>query len=76
MTAPKDPPVRRTRKQGFLHCRTCQTTIPYIAMGEPELDMPYPMHRCGRDIRPFDGWREDDPRPRLAGRSPFELEDL
>lgn len=57
MTQPKVEPTRKTsRKQGYLYCNRCGSTVPYHAMGDPEVDMPFPQHRCGRDIRPFDGW--------------------
>lgn len=59
MTAPV---VKRpTRKPGYLHCEACKRTIPYMAMGDPKIDMPFPQHRCGRDIAPFTGWQEDRP---------------
>ena len=55
-----EPQVKKpTRKPGYLYCNTCKRTVPYAAMGVPELDMPFPLHRCGRDVRPFTGWREE-----------------
>lgn len=59
MTAPK-PSAKPMRKLGHLVCHSCKRSFPYSAIGDPELDMDFPLHRCGREIRPFDTWIRDD----------------
>jgi hypothetical protein len=49
------------REVGHLACDTCQRLAPYTGFADPALDGGWPMHRCGRVVRPFDRWTKDDP---------------
>ena len=57
---------RTKRVAGYLNCDTCERCIPYTGFGSAEADGGWPLHRCGREIRPFDRWTLDDPNPEMS----------
>jgi hypothetical protein len=66
---PKNPRSRRSkakltvvpsdkRSNGFLWCRVCQRSWQFNGTTEPSS---WPLHRCGRDVRPFNEFLQEDP---------------
>jgi hypothetical protein len=66
---PKNPRSRRSkakltvvpsgaRSNGFLWCRTCERSWAHNGFNDPET---WPQHRCGRDVRGFDEFLQEDP---------------
>ena len=48
---------RPKRQDGYLVCKECKCTVPYQGFDDPDLDTPWPEHRClDRKIRPFTSW--------------------
>lgn len=47
--------------QGYLSCDTCGTAVLYRGYPVPTAKDPWPMHRCGWDVRPFDKFTLEDP---------------
>jgi hypothetical protein len=70
----KQPPKGPRRVQGVLVCDTCQKVVPYTAIDPPvPTSDPWPLHRCGLEVRAFDRFSEEDPfRPPLGKPSPHE----
>jgi hypothetical protein len=46
------------KRRGWLVCDQCTMTLEFN-----EGPGPWPQHRCGLDIRPFDHWTPDSPHP-------------
>ena len=62
--APVPPPLETPRREpelGFLTCDTCERVVPYTGFADSALGDGWPMHRCRREVRPFDRWLKDDP---------------
>ena len=47
--------------QGYLCCDTCGSVVAYRGFSVPTLKDPWPMHRCGFQVRPFDKFSLTDP---------------
>lgn len=52
-------PVKR--RSGYLICRACERAVAYQGFDAPSEKDPWPLHRCGLDIKPFDEFSDDDP---------------
>jgi len=65
-TKPK-PESTSKRRPGFLVCDQCKRAVPYQGMTEPVPGSePWPLHRCGLEVRRFDRFTLEDPfRPAL-----------
>ena len=71
--APKPTPARK-RILGYLICERCQRAVSYQGydpvVSESE---PWPQHRCGLEVRPFDRFALEDPfrssLPRVMGEA-------
>jgi hypothetical protein len=70
--APKGTQVPKSKRQaGFLICEACRRAVPYQGMTEPIAGSePWPLHRCGLEVRAFDRFVLADPfRPGLPPAS-------
>jgi hypothetical protein len=69
---PKGTPVPKgpRRVTGVLVCDTCKRVVPYTAIDPPVPGSdPWPLHRCGLEVRPFSRFSDEDPfRPALPKR--------
>lgn len=70
----KKPKKEPKRLNGVLVCDRCRSVVPYTAINPPVPGSdPWPQHRCGLEVRPFDRFSEEDPyRPPLGGKSRHE----
>jgi hypothetical protein len=46
------------RSNGFLWCRVCQRSWAFNGTADPES---WPTHRCGREVRSFNEFLQEDP---------------
>lgn len=54
-TTKKEPPklVNGVRRSMELSCTLCKRTISVMAFEDSEQADGWPLHRCGREVRPF-----------------------